>query len=111
MTARPSATRDATASSARAGLSGHPAASATDAASIGPCRIAATSRPRPWRNEPANVDCPLLTPADPMTGSGSGHRDRAQAHELAIGPAWHAGERFVHTAAPRSKTARPHAHG
>src|SRR5207253_3403953 len=106
----PSDTSDATASPARSGSSGQPAAVAIAAGPSGPERRAATRRPRPCRNEPSNRDWPLLTPADPTTGSGTGNPAIAHAHDPAIGHRPHLGSRFVHSAAPRSKTAWPHAH-
>ena len=44
----------------------------TRAADTGPCRKAATSRPRPWRSEPSKRDCPPLTPAEPSGRVGVG---------------------------------------
>src|SRR3712207_7592389 len=59
-------------------LSLHDALPISAVSGTGPARRASTSRPRPWRSEPANVDWVALMPADPVTGSGSGQPAAAQ---------------------------------
>ena len=53
--ANPSATSDPATRSARAGSSGQPHAPASPGSDTAPCRSASSSRPRPWRSEPANA--------------------------------------------------------
>ena len=61
-----------------------------------PAAAPSTSRPRPWRSEPSNGDCPPLTWAEPTAGSGVGvpaaappapRRQRAAVARRRTGPA------------------------
>ena len=99
--ARPSATMPITTRSARAASSGQPMTAAASATATGPRHKASASRPRPWRSEPSNRGCPVLTPADPSAGSGGDSPAAAHAHQDRTGQAGQSGRRRRADGAPQ----------
>ena len=73
------------------------------------CRRASTSRPRPWRSEPANRLCPADAPADPRAGSGPSKCSAAHRHRRCSGQLPQRGASATHTR-PEVKEGLPKVH-